>query len=43
MEHRMREIVSNGDTFEFAKIINEEHYDLSKPDPVHGSLLHVMI
>ena len=39
----MREIVSNGDTFEFAKIVEEELYDLSSADSVYSTLLHVML
>ena len=41
MEHTIREIVCNGDTFEFAKMIEEEQYDLSRGDSVYSSLLHV--
>ena len=43
MEHTMRDIVSNGDTFAFARMVNEQKYDLSSPDSVYDTLLHVCI
>lgn len=39
----MRDIVSNGDTFEFAKMISEEKYDISTPDSVYSTLLHTAV
>lgn len=48
MEHIVRDIVSNGDTFRFAKLIEEEgeeeKYDIIKiRDSIYGSLLHVAV
>eukprot|EP00483_Globobulimina_turgida_P010270 UN10289 len=43
MEHLMREIVSNGDTFAFARMIHEEEYDPSNKDSVHCTLLHTAV
>eukprot|EP00483_Globobulimina_turgida_P013688 UN13714 len=43
MEHMMRDIVSNGDTFAFAKMIQEENYDLSNKDSVYCTLLHTAV
>ena len=43
IQHIMRDIVSNGDTFQFAKMIKEQQYDINNKDCVYTSLLHVAV
>mmetsp|Transcript_19549 Transcript_19549/g.17313 ORF Transcript_19549/g.17313 Transcript_19549/m.17313 type:complete len:208 (+) Transcript_19549:155-778(+) len=43
MEHVMRDIVSNGDTFQFAKMVKEEEYDIKTKDSVYTTLLHTAV
>eukprot|EP00484_Ammonia_sp_Unknown_P026321 CAMPEP_0197024680 /NCGR_PEP_ID=MMETSP1384-20130603/5187_1 /TAXON_ID=29189 /ORGANISM="Ammonia sp." /LENGTH=209 /DNA_ID=CAMNT_0042453101 /DNA_START=8 /DNA_END=637 /DNA_ORIENTATION=+ len=43
VEQSLRDAVSSGDTFAFAKIVSDTKYDLSIGDSVHSSLLHTAV
>mmetsp|Transcript_28935 Transcript_28935/g.47384 ORF Transcript_28935/g.47384 Transcript_28935/m.47384 type:complete len:211 (-) Transcript_28935:125-757(-) len=43
LEHTIREVVANGDTFQFSKLMTQCDYDISKGDSVYSTLLHTAV